>query len=103
MNTTQPESNHNATLLYIGGEHCSVCHALYPKVEAMLDEDFPLMELVPLEVTKDREKIAQLGVFTNPTVIIYFEGKEFFRKSRTFSIKELHGDIERPYSILIQK
>ena len=79
-----------------------MCHALYPKVEAMLREDFPLMKLVRLEVTKDKEKIAQLGVFTIPTAIVYFEEKEFFRKSRTFSIKELHSDIERPYSILMR-
>ena len=88
----------NAVLVYFSTAECSVCKVLKPKVAALLDEYFP--EMVPAYVAMDEapEVAAQKRIFTAPTVAVFFAGKEYIRKSRSFSLDELKSEIERVYS-----
>jgi thioredoxin 1 len=90
-----------AFLLYVGGEHCSVCKALHPKLFKAFDEEFPLIVKKRIEIEEEKEFASQLNIFAIPTIILYFEGKEFFRKSRNISIEQFIQEVARPYQLLL--
>jgi len=90
----------DATLLYVTTTDCSVCKVLKPKVRELIDERFPRMAFVDLEMDLSPAIGQELEVFSVPTVIGFFQGKEHFRKVRVFGVEELAEAIERPYNIL---
>lgn len=94
-------TNSKAVLAYFSHENCSVCKVLKPKVEELLNDQFPEMKLVYVDTIQEPETAGQHRVFTVPTILIFFEGKEYYRFSRSFSLNQLHDAIERPYSMLL--
>lgn len=90
----------DAVLAYFSTETCSVCHVLKPKVIGMISESFPKMKMVFIESDKLPELGAQNRVFTAPTVVVFFAGRETIRKSRAFGVDELKAEIQRPYSLM---
>lgn len=95
-------AENDAVLAYFSTETCSVCHVLKPKVMEMVSESFPKMKMVFVESDKLPELAAQNRVFTAPTVVAFFAGRETIRKSRAFGVDELRSEIERPYSIIFE-
>lgn len=96
-------SVYDAVLAYFSTETCSVCHVLKPKVIEMISESFPKMKMVFIESDKLPELAAQNRVFTAPTVIVFFAGRETIRKSRAFGVDELRGEIQRPYQLFFEE
>jgi len=90
-----------AVLVYFSHEACNVCKVLKPKVEVLLAEKFPKMKMLYVNTYQQAEIAVEHRVFTAPTILIFFEGKEHFRFSRNVSIGQLREAIERPYSMLI--
>ena len=93
-------AENDAVLAYFSTETCSVCHVLKPKVFEMGSESFPQMKMIFIESDKSPELAAQQRVFTAPTVVVFFAGRETIRKSRAFGVDELKAEIQRPYSLL---
>lgn len=91
---------HPAAAVYFSGEGCHVCSVLYPKLEAMLSEEFPRLGLARVNCTATPELPAQLGIFTVPTLVLYFDGHEAQRYARNFSLGELRQALARPYQLL---
>ena len=91
-----------AVLVYFSHEQCNVCKVLKPKVANLLEESFPKMEIFYADTVKTPEIAAQNSVFTVPTIICYFGGKETFRKSRNIGIDELGNQIDRPYNMIFR-
>ncbi|HET6555745.1 MAG TPA: thioredoxin family protein [Prolixibacteraceae bacterium] len=89
-----------AVLAYFSTDTCSVCHVLKPKVDQMIAGSFPQLKALYIQSDQQSELAAQNRVFTAPTVLVFFEGRETIRKSRSFGIEELKAEIQRPYSIL---
>lgn len=87
-------------IVYFSTPDCNVCKVLKPKVKEMLKEEFPQIQFAYVDLSSAKELAAQHSIFTVPTLVIYFEGKEFLRKSRNISIEELREEISRPYSFL---
>ncbi|HBL73998.1 MAG: hypothetical protein A2W90_12385 [Bacteroidetes bacterium GWF2_42_66] len=87
----------DAVLVYFSTAECSVCKVLKPKVAALLDECFPKIDRVYIDMNQTPEIAAQNRVFAAPTIIVFFAGKEYIRKSRSFSLNELKSEIERIY------
>lgn len=96
------KSENPAFLIYLSHENCSVCKVLKPKVHDLIIENFPKISLFYCDTINSSELAAQLGVFAVPTILVYFEGREFFRISRNISINELKHSIERPYSLIFE-
>lgn len=92
-------SDNPATLVYFAGEGCGVCAALRPKVAALLVQTFPRLAFGVIDCEHAPELAAAESVFAVPTVVAYFEGKEFLRMSRSFSMAELRAELERPYAL----
>lgn len=89
-----------ALLIWFSGPDCNVCHDLKPKVATLIAESFPRITLQEVDCALSRETAAQHQVFTIPTMLIFFDGAEFIRKSRNFSLKQLQMELERPYHLL---
>ncbi|MBI9034430.1 MAG: thioredoxin family protein [Bacteroidales bacterium] len=90
------------TLVYFYNDNCAPCLSLRPKVEKMLNENFSKMKLVFVNGLSKPEIPAAFGVYSNPTIIIFFEGKEFRRESIYISVSQLEKEIQRPYSLLFE-
>lgn len=89
-----------AVLAYFSTPACSVCTVLKPKVDQMISENFPQLKALSISSDQLPELAAQNRVFTAPIVLVFFQGRETIRKSRSFGIEELKAEIQRPYSIL---
>ena len=90
-----------AVAVYFAAPNCGVCEALRPKIEQLLATQFPAITFVPIQIEKSPGISGAFGVFSAPTLLIFFEGNEFLRKVRLMSIPELAQIIERPYKMLI--
>jgi hypothetical protein len=79
---------------------CRVGSAIEPKLRAMLEAEFPRLQLKVLQRDAAPELAASLGVFAVPAVLVYFGGKESHRVVRAFSLEELASSMARPYGLL---
>lgn len=93
-------NHHDAALFYFSHEHCNVCKVLKPKIQELIEDDFPKISLFYCDIVKYPEIAAQNSIFTAPTLLVCFGGKEVIRKSRNLGIEELKSSIERPYSLM---
>jgi len=91
---------HPAAAVYFSGEGCSVCTVLFPKLEAMLEEEFPRIGLARVDCSATPDIPAQRGIFTVPTLLLYFDGHEAQRYARNISLGELRQALARPYQLL---
>lgn len=89
-----------AAAVYFCSPGCGVCGVLEPKIEALLRERFPRIPLARVDISLAAEVAAQQGVFTVPTLLTFFDGKEAVRLSRAFSPAQLAGELQRPYQLL---
>jgi thioredoxin-like negative regulator of GroEL len=87
-------------LLYFSSDTCSVCKVLKPKVEELLKEHFPLMKLRYVNTELSPLISGQFRVFTIPTILIFFEGREQTRFSRNISLHQLEESLTKPYSLV---
>ena len=89
-----------ALIIYFYNDDCPPCLILRPKVEAMVGNDYPEMKLVFVN-SKDHPEIpASFSIFSNPTLLVYFDGKESKRFSKYISISELSQSIDRYYNLI---
>jgi len=89
-----------AILLYFYNDNCAPCKILRPKVQDLIESDFPAMEFCLINAEKSMEVATEFGVFASPTILVFFEGKEFIRESNNVSIGELHIKIARYYNLI---
>lgn len=87
-------------LAYFSTETCKVCKVLKPKVGELIQNEFPKIKPVYIKSDVLPKLAAQNQVFAAPTVLIFFEGREYIRKSRNIGISELQREIERPYALI---
>jgi thioredoxin-like negative regulator of GroEL len=92
-----------ALLAYFSTDACNVCKVLKPKVGELIQNEFPKIRLVYIKSDVLPDVAAQHQVFTAPTILIFFNGREYLRKSRNIGISELRGEINRPYSLLFSE
>jgi thioredoxin-like negative regulator of GroEL len=97
----QTLSTHDAVMLYFSAPACSVCHALKPKLTEAVMENFPTFVIESIDISETPEIASHFSVFAIPTVLIFFQGREFLRKSRHMSVGEVIDAIERPYHLMV--
>jgi len=90
----------DAVLIYFSHEKCNVCKVLKPKIAELLKEKYPKMKMVYSDTVIDPETAGQNSIFAVPTILTFFGGQEYTRKSRNISIGELSDAIERPYNMI---
>jgi thiol-disulfide isomerase/thioredoxin len=90
-----------AVLAYFYNDNCAPCISLRPKVIEMVDEHFPKLELKFINSDK-REIPAHFGVYDNPTLLVFFDRKEYIRVSKYVSTVQLAGQIQRYYDMIFE-
>ncbi len=92
---------HDAVMLYFSAPGCNVCHALKPKLSEAVMKAFPTFVIESVDISQNPEIASAFTVFAIPTVLVFFQGREFLRKSRNMSVGEVISTIERPYHIML--
>lgn len=82
---------------YVSQPRCNVCQSLLPKVQELLAA-YPKIQSVYLDTEQVPEAAGQLSVFSIPTVILFVQGKEYFRLVRTFGLREIKEKTDRVYA-----
>jgi len=91
-----------AVIIYFYSDNCAPCLSLRPKVQQLVAEDFPEIKLALVNSEKYPALPAAYNVFANPTIILFFEGREYRRESKYISIPQLSQAIERPYNMIFE-
>jgi len=91
---------HDVVLIYFSSPDCQVCHVLKPKIEAVVNERFPQVEMLDVNIALAPELAAIYSVFAAPTIIIWVEGKESVRWSRTISVDSVVAALKRYTELL---
>ncbi|MES9903367.1 MAG: thioredoxin family protein [Sedimenticola sp.] len=100
LDTLQQQIQENpALLVWFTAPGCAVCHNLKPRVAEMMAAGFPAITLKEVNCEEAQEAAAQHRIFTVPSLLIFFDGAEFIRKSRNFSVQQLATELQRPYDL----
>lgn len=89
-----------ATALYFSAPSCNVCHALKPKLFELLSSEFKQICVQEIDTSLSQEIAAHFSVFTIPTLLVFFDGKEFVREARHMSVEGVAQKIGRPYEMI---
>ena len=92
----------DAVLIYFSGENCSVCKVLKPKIEEEIKQNFPKMKICEVQTDLYKELTAYFMVFSLPTILVYFDKKEFKRYGRNISIPIFIEELKRPYNLICE-
>lgn len=82
-------------ILYFSGDACNVCHSVLPQLKDSITN-----HSIPLAVirSEDHQEICgQHLVFTVPTILVFYQGKEVLRESRFIDfqrIERMVGNLE---------
>lgn len=87
-------------VLYFHSDSCSVADSVQPKIKNLIETKYPNLDLIEINTANQQELAASHQVFIVPTILVFFEGKEYFRFARVFSINEIDAKIERVYQLL---
>ena len=90
----------SAILIYFKNDNCAPCLVLRPKVRKLLDQAFPKLEMIVIDTVDQPEFAGEFQVYANPTLLVFFDGKEYIRKSKFVAISELEGEIGRLYEMI---
>ncbi len=92
--------NNKAVIFYFSHDECNVCKVLLPKIKNLIHSDFPNIYLGYCDVKKYPDVASQNRIFTVPSILIFFEGKQYFQFTRNVSILEIAESIKRPYNMI---
>jgi thiol-disulfide isomerase/thioredoxin len=93
-------ANTPGIVLYFKNDLCSPCLALRPKIEELVNIQFPKMEFLIVDTVQQPLLSSEYQVFANPTILVFFEGREYIRKSKYIGTSELEQDISRLYTMV---
>jgi len=56
--------------------------------------------MVVIDSVEQTEFAGEFQVYANPTLLVYFDGKEYLRKSKYVTIPQLKAEISRLYEMM---
>lgn len=93
---------HELAFLYISRTNCSVCHALKPKVERLI-EGYPKITAGHI-IADDVEAVAgRFSIFTVPVLLLFWNGKEYLREARIVHMDLLKEKLDRIYGNVVEE
>lgn len=95
-------SKEDAVLLYFSTVSCSVGESVEIKVRDLLQTRFPKIKFESVDINFQGDVAGHFSAFVEPTILVFFDGKESIRKSRSFSVVELETSIERLYQLFFE-
>jgi len=88
-----------ALLVYFYNDNCAPCLSLRPKVKELVDMQFPKMKMIMVN-SINRELPAHFGIYDNPTILVFFDRKEYIRESKYVAMPKLEAAIDRYYQMI---
>lgn len=82
-------------LAYFSGENCNVCKSIKPKIEMLVEQQFPSVRFLEIKTEQTPELSASMNIFTVPVVAFFVEGKEYIREARNISTAELANKMQK--------
>jgi len=82
-------------LAYFSGANCSVCNTLRPKVEMLVEQQFPSVKYIEIKSEQAPYITAKYSVFSVPVVMFFVEGRDYIREARNISLEELSQRINK--------
>ena len=82
-------------MLYFTAPGCGVCHALKPKVQDMVQRDFPKIHFREVKIQEEPQTSGQHLVFTVPAIIVLENNKEVLRMAGPFGIDQFRGKMKK--------
>ncbi|MBL1229991.1 thioredoxin family protein [Enterococcus sp. BWB1-3] len=73
--------NNQFAFLYVSQQNCSVCHAVFPKLKALL-EAYPQIALGEVDGGEVQQVSLACNIFSDPALLLFIDGKEYLHKSR---------------------
>jgi len=98
----QEISSQKGLLIYFSNDACSVCKVLKPRVDELVGENYPLIKRYYVDIEKSPLIAGQYRVFTIPTILIFFDGREQARLSRNIGMQQVEEAIHRPYGLVFE-
>lgn len=86
-------------LTYFSGPNCNVCASLKPKIETLVQQQFPQVKYVEIPTEQAPELSARFRVFTVPVVMFFVEGREYIREARGISVSDLAQKMDKIVSL----
>ena len=93
-------SENKSIVAYFSTPDCNVCKILKPKLIEFLKDKFPKIKFGYIDISKTKTVAGQNSVFAVPTILFFFDGKEFIRKSRNINFTQLDSELNRIYSLI---
>ena len=87
-------------ILYFSHDECNVCKVLKPKLASLLEEKYPKVRMMYVNINDFPEIAGQNRVFTVPTILVFISSKENMRFSRNISLFELDDRLEKYYNMI---
>ncbi|MDX9942957.1 MAG: thioredoxin family protein [Bacteroidales bacterium] len=97
------KNNEPAVMLYFHNDVCGVCKVLWPKVEALMRERFPLIKVVRVDANESRELAGQIQMMSIPGLLLYMDGHEYYRGNGMVSMSQMEEQIARPYHLMFDQ
>lgn len=94
------KQSEDGLLILFGGKECNVCHSIKPKLIELMQAHYPKIKMVYVDCHVVTDVCSQNGVFTLPTLQVFFTGQRFIEEVRSFSLQKVIDDIQRPYSMV---
>lgn len=95
----QTLSENPLVLVYFSGELCNVCHALKPKIEGIIQQNFPNVIIVEIPTEKAPVLVGRFRMFSVPAIVLFVEGREYLREVRNISTIDLAQKINKIISL----
>ena len=89
----------SAVLVYFSHHNCNVCKVLKPKIRELIDNNFPEMALYYVNTLKQPEAAGQYSVFSVPTILVFFESREYIRESRHVNLDKFYKRLNKLYGV----
>ncbi|MDP3352322.1 MAG: thioredoxin family protein [Flavobacteriaceae bacterium] len=89
-------------LFFFSTTKCSLGEALEPKVFQLIQNNYPKISFYFIDIQQLPDVAAYYNAFVEPTILVFFDGKESIRKSRNVGIEELSTAISRLYKIIFE-
>ncbi|ODA39936.1 thioredoxin family protein [Desulfosporosinus sp. BG] len=74
-------------ILYFSSRDCNVCHAVLPKLMNLVNDHS--IKVVKIDINEHVEIAGQLLIFTVPTILIMYDGREVLRESRFIDLQKV--------------
>ena len=95
----QKTSQSAPSLVYFSHLQCNVCKVLKPKVRELIENNFPQMMLYYVNTRAHPDMAGQFSVFSVPTILVFFDGREYIRESRHVNLSTFRERLAKLYRI----